>query len=361
MAERLTEDTNYTVAVIEAGSFYEFDNANYSQIPAYDTYYSSASPSNIQPLVDWGIITVPQKSLNNRKILYAQGKCLGGGSARNYMAYHRGPIGAFDQWSERVGDSDYSFANLLPYFQRSVNFTAPNYAKRGPASEITYDADAFNSSAGPLHVSYTNYWQPLSQFIKSGFSKLGLKPIRGFNSGQLIGFSEFTLTIDPSDGSRSSSETSFLQNAIRKSASLQIYHRTFAKKILFDGNKTAVGVLVTTDSVEYTLHARREVLVAAGAFRSPQILMTSGVGPQDTLTQLNISCISNLTGVGQNLQDQPLYSLSYRVNVTTESQLRNNPDYAAKAAIDFYTDQTGPLQSGGGNFVGRLLQSIALR
>ena len=183
-------------------------------------------------------------------------------------SFHRGTVGTFDQWSEAVGDTSYTFANLLPYFQRSVNFTPPNYTKRGPESQITFNASAFQPGAGPLHVSYTNYWQPLSQFIGSGFSKLGLKSINGFNTGNLIGFSEFTLTIDPSAGSRSSSETSFLQDAIQTSPSLHVYHRTLAKQILFSGNKTATGVRVATDSVEYTLQARKEVLVAAGVVSS---------------------------------------------------------------------------------------------
>ena len=92
---------------------------------------------------------------------------------------------------------------------------------------------------------------------------LGLRNIAGLNSGNLLGFSEFTLSIDPQAATRSSSETSFLQDAIATS-SLQIYQQTLAKRILFDVNKTATGVKVATVGIEYTLSARKEVILAAG-------------------------------------------------------------------------------------------------
>lgn len=94
--------------------------------------------------------------------------------------------------------------------------------------------------------------------------KLGLKNIAGLNSGSLLGFSEFTLSIDPQAGTRSSSETSFLQEAI-SSSTLQVYQQTLAKRILFDDNKTATGVRVVTAGTEYTLSAKKEVILAAGA------------------------------------------------------------------------------------------------
>ena len=129
-------------------------------------------------------------------------------------------------------------------------------------SEITFDAHAFRLSGGPLQVSYANFYQPFSSFIKSAFQTLGLRNIDGLNSGILEGFSEFTVTVDPQAGTRSSSETSFLQQAL-STTNLQVYQRTLAKKIILE-NKTATGVTVDTAGKAYTLSAVKEIIISAG-------------------------------------------------------------------------------------------------
>ena len=100
--------------------------------------------------------------------------------------------------------------------------------------------------------------------MKNAFASLGLAPLPGFSSGNLLGYSEFTVTVDPEAETRSSSETSFLQSNILNSPSAQIYQRTLANKIIFNENKTAIGVAVSTNGVSYTLSARKEVVLAAG-------------------------------------------------------------------------------------------------
>ncbi|KAL8974484.1 MAG: hypothetical protein Q9197_001274 [Variospora fuerteventurae] len=354
VAQRLATNPQLSIAVVEGGSFYEIDNGNYSQIPAYDVEFSSPDPASIQPLVDWGIVTAPQTHLDNRRIHYTQGKCLGGSSGRNYLAYQRGTRGSYEQWANLTGDQSYAFDQLLPYFQKSPHFTPPDYVKRGAGSSVLYDPNAFSSAGGPLQVSYTNFYQPLSPFVKQGLQELGLENIAGLNSGSLLGFSEFTLTVDPKAAIRSSSETSFLQEAFATST-LQVYQKSVAKRILFNDSKVAQGVIVETAGAQYELSARKEVIVSAGVFRTPQMLMVSGVGPSATLRRLNIPIISALEGVGQGMQDdkdQPYYSLAYKVNVTTNSQLLVDPVFAAQATEDFLATQTGPLSSPGGNWVG---------
>ncbi|KAI4146743.1 MAG: hypothetical protein LQ341_001996 [Variospora aurantia] len=315
VAQRLATNPQLSIAVVEGGSFYEIDNGNYSQIPAYDVEFSSPDPASIQPLVDWGIVTAPQA------------------------------------WANQIGDQSYAFDKLLPYFQKSPHFTPPDYVKRGAGSSVLYDPNAFSSAGGPLQVSYTNFYQPFSPFVKQGLQELGLENIAGLNSGSLLGFSEFTLTVDPKAAIRSSSETSFLQEAFATST-LQVYQKSVAKRILFNDNKVAQGVIVETAGVQYELSARKEVIVSAGVFRTPQMLMVSGVGPSATLRRLNIPIISALEGVGQGMQDQPYYSLAYKVNATTNSQLLVDPAFAAQATEDFLATQTGPLSSPGGNWVG---------
>ncbi|KAL8759408.1 MAG: hypothetical protein Q9199_000777 [Rusavskia elegans] len=235
VAQRLAENPQLSVAVIEGGSFYEIDNGNYSQIPAYDVQFSSPDPASIQPLVDWGIIASPQAVCCAFEHLFVES---------SPTPYH-------------VGDQSFTFERLLAYFRKSPHFTPPDYAKRGPGSSLLYSPDAFSSDGGPLQVSYTNFYQPFSTYVKLALQKLGLQNIPGMNSGSLLGFSEFTLTVDPVTGVRSSSETSFLQAAIANST-LQVYHRTVAKKVVFDNEKRAKSVLVETAGVMYELSARKE-------------------------------------------------------------------------------------------------------
>ena len=180
----------------------------------------------------------------------------------------RATKGTYQEWANAVNDSSYTFQNFLPFFEKSCQFTPPNYQKRSQSGSanignVSYDASVFSTNGGPLQVSYQNYVAPISNAIQSAFNSLGLHSIPGLNSGSLIGYSEFVATIDPDKATRSSSETSFLQQAIY-STSIQLYQRTLAKRILFDETGTAMGVSVTTEGVPYTLSAKREVIVAAG-------------------------------------------------------------------------------------------------
>ena len=151
---------------------------------------------------------------------------------------------------------------MLPYFKKSIQFTPPNTDKSG-SNAITYDASAYESSGGPLHVTYSNYYQPMNNGLIKAFSSLGFKALEGLVSGTLLGFGYLGVTIDPTTQLKDSSETSFLWTALQNS-SLTVYKRTIAKKIVFDGNKMATGVQVETDGRTYTLGASKEVIVAAG-------------------------------------------------------------------------------------------------
>jgi choline dehydrogenase len=174
-----------------------------------------------------------------------------------------GTTGSYQKWASYVGDQTYTFNNILPYFKKSPQFTPPDYSKRGIGSKILYDTDSFSLDGGPLQVSYSNFYHPISSSTKRAFLNLGLQNLKGLNSGSLIGFSEPTLTIDPQVGTRSSSETSFLQDTIATST-LKVYQKTLAQKIIFGEKKTATGVEVVTAGREYTLCATKDVILAAG-------------------------------------------------------------------------------------------------
>ena len=167
----------------------------------------------------------------------------------------------------------------------------------------------------------------------------------------MLGSAYATFTIDPINAERSSSESSFLRAALKGTA-LQVYKQTLAQQILFNSNKIAIGVSVSTGGLNYTLSAKKEVIVSAGAFQSPQLLMVSGIGPTAILQSLNIPVVQDLPGVGQNLWDQPWFGSSFRVNVPTASFLINDPRAYAEAIQAYTTGATGPLSISSGGIFG---------
>ncbi|KAI0600487.1 glucose-methanol-choline oxidoreductase [Biscogniauxia sp. FL1348] len=340
VAARLVEQKAGSVAVIEAGSFYELGNGNLSQIPGNDGAFTGKGVHDWQPLVDWGYLTTPQEGAYNTTLHYTQGKVFGGSSARNFMVYQRGTNASYQLWADAVGDDSYTFENLLPYFDKSTNFTGPNMEKRFANSTPEYDISTLNSG-GAVSVSYTNHPQVLATWAVGGLEQIGIPVINGFQSGQLIGQSYSLFTIDADTMVRDSSETSYLQNSL-DNPDFTLYHFTLAKKIIFDGEKKATGVVVNTQGSEYTLSANKEVIVSAGVFGSPQLLLASGVGPAATLEEVGVPVVADRPGVGQGMQDHIYYGVSYRVNAPTFSSLLN-AEYAAEQAELFNINATGIL------------------
>lgn len=347
IATRLAQ-TGASVAVIEAGGFYEVDNGNLSIVPGYATYFTGSDLNNYSPLIDWGFATAPQAALGNRQLHYARGKTLGGSSARNYMLYQRATVDSMQKWADEVDDQSYTWDAFLPYYQKSVNYTPPNQALYTNSSN-KQDPNAFNATGGPLKVSFSNFVDPFGTWAQQAFIKANMSEIEGLDSGKLLGSAYATLTIDPSNAWRDTSESSFLNYALNAGLPLTVYKNSLAQKILFDSNKTATGVLVSaagffgTPSINFTLTARKEVILSAGAFQSPQLLMVSGIGPCGELVALGITCISNLTGVGQNMQDHPIFGIAHRVNVNTASAGLNNATLSALGVQLYINNATGPL------------------
>lgn len=172
-------------------------------------------------------------------------------------------------------------------------------------------------------------------------AKAGIDRTDAFDNGSLIGSAWSASTIDPKNSHRSSSKTAYLDRALEKS-DIKVYTQTRAEKILFDGT-TAVDVLVNTDGQTYKLHANKEIILAAGAIQSPQLLMVSGIGPRETLEKHNIPIIAPMNGVGKNLQDHILFGISHRVSVETASKIMSDPTYAQKVTADYTTTASGPL------------------
>ncbi|KAM0428710.1 hypothetical protein ACHAQK_011532 [Fusarium lateritium] len=343
-AARLTAHTNATVALIEAGGFYELSNGNVSQLPfRINDWKGSGGKDSWQPLIDWGYFTEPQN--NGKKIHYAQGRTFGGSSARNLMMLNRPTKGAYQHWADKVGDDAFTWDNMLEFNQRTIKFSDNLHRRPANATPLS-DPSAFSDKGGPLHLTYPSYVFPIAWDAIKAFEALGFKQIPSFTSGVLQGWGWWQFSINPETGLRDSSESSFLQQSLGRRG-LTTYVNTMARKILFSGSK-AVGVTVDNYGQQpFNLTARKEVIVAAGLWSTPQLLMVSGIGPKETLNKFNIPVLSNLEGVGQGTHDSaavhgPIWEIE-GISIGGWKQ----PDKFQQAVIEFNQFKKGPLTNGG--------------
>lgn len=173
--------------------------------------------------------------------------------------------GALEKWVEITGDESYSFENMLQWYKKSAEFTPPNEEHRLENSTTLYEESLWSDQGGPLQVGYPNWVNPISSWIARGLEHLGLKNLAGFSDGDINGYAYTTFSLDAKTQTRSSSQTSFLSAGLREDTNLNVYKSTMAKKILFDDNKKAIGAVVESGGMEYTLSASQEVIVSAGA------------------------------------------------------------------------------------------------
>lgn len=359
IAYRLAQDGTKNVAVVEAGGFADFENGNTTSVPAYCVQYGAFDPASATtfPLVDWGFVTAPQAGLNNRTLHYGRGKMLGGSSSENAMIYNRGTIGSYQVWADAVDDQSWTFENLLPYFANGVNLTLPNpdnSERAANASNIPLPANAaaYNQSGGPLHISYPNFALPFGSWVALAMEELGFPTQQDFISGNLLGAQYAPVTVAPESQTRDDSQTAFLQTAIENGlTNLKGYTHTLAKQILFSDNNTATGVQVVSGNGDpYVLSARSEVILSAGAFQSPQLLMVSGVGPKEQLDEFNITVLADRPGVGQNMWDHLDFGPSYYINAQGYTLV---PSAENDAAVQQYlSNRTGFLTSPGVDWIG---------
>lgn len=184
-----------------------------------------------------------------------------------------GTIGSYQQWADLVDDDSYTFPNLMPYFQKSVNFTPPNQLARASNATPSYDLGSFAppGQGGPLQVTYPNWANPISSWAARSLLDLGFEEKHSFVDGDLLGWSYAICAQSGKDQTRSSSETSFLREALLQSAdNIALYAMTLVRRVLFNGNK-AVGLQVTSGTLTtqrtFNITATKEVIVSAGTVR----------------------------------------------------------------------------------------------
>ena len=283
VANRLTENPETTVLLLEAGN------------PA--TKPEIQTPSNWTSLlgteVDWAYWTEPEPALDGRKILCSRGKVVGGSSSINAEIYIRGNRHNFDRWRS-LGNLGWSYEEVLPYFLKSEN------QQRG-ASKF-HRIDGALSVTDPIAPSVID-----RQFIAAA-TQLGYDRNPDFNGEHQEGAGMYQLTVK--DGKRHSAAAAFLVPVLART-NLTVQTSTLVTRLLFEGTRT-IGVEYLHQGTLHQVYVEREVILSAGVFDSPKLLMLSGIGNAQHLHALDIPEIADLPGVGQNLQDHPLVGIGYQ-------------------------------------------------
>ncbi len=288
LANRLSANKQHKVLVLEAG---EMDRSLYVRIPAGFV--------KIPEKYDWGYVAEPDPSRNGLVDNWPAGKVIGGGSTVNVMGWTRGHEGDFDRWAQEDGCPGWDYKSVLPYFRRSEHFEGAAHPNRG--------------DKGPLHVSNPRLDHPTTQLWIDGAKSAGHRWNPDLNTGDQEGVGYFQVSMRR--GLRHSTARAYLRPALRR-RNLTLLTKAMTNRILIEDGR-AVGVEYVVDGQVHQAKAKREVILSAGSFSSPKVLMLSGVGPADELAKHGIAVKADSPGVGKNLQEHSVGSVIYMLNVNT--------------------------------------------
>ncbi|SNS90420.1 choline dehydrogenase [Pseudomonas segetis] len=313
LAARLTEDSDVSVLLLEAGG------------PDYRLDFRTQMPAALAfPLqgrrYNWAYETDPEPHMNNRRMECGRGKGLGGSSLINGMCYIRGNAMDYDGWAKNAGLEDWSYHDCLPYFRK--------------AESRDIGANAYHGGDGPVSVCTPKTGNnPLFQAMIEAGVQAGYPRTDDLNGFQQEGFGPMDRTVTPK-GRRASTARGYLDQA-RERSNLTIVTHALTDRILFSGKRaTGVAYLQGDSNTPVNVTARREVLLCSGAIASPQILQRSGVGPAALLKELDIALVHDLPGVGENLQDHLemylQYSCKQPVSLYPALKWWNQPGIGAK-------------------------------
>ena len=284
LAARLSEDPGVKVALLEAGGP---DNRSEIATPI-------AFPMLLKSTVDWDLLGEEEPGLGGRRLFLPRGKVIGGSGSINAMIYVRGNRADYDQWAAGGADG-WSYEEILPYYKRSED------NERGE--------DAFHGVGGPMSVSDSRAMSPLIETMIEASVLAGHEHNPDFNGAVQDGVGRFQLT--QRDGRRCSTAAAFLHPAASR-PNLDVITDAMALRILFDGMR-AIGVEIARGGGVEEVKAERDVILSAGAYQSPVLLMISGIGPADDLAPYGITVRENLP-VGHNLQDHCMVQLNYETD-----------------------------------------------
>ena len=295
VVNRLTEDPETTVLLLEAGSPAIKPEI---KIPLECTHLLGSE-------VDWGYFSEPEPYLYDRKVFCPRGKVLGGSSAINFLIYTRGNHHDYDHW-QSLGNPGWRYQDVLPYFKKS------EHQQRGPSEYHSVDGElSVTDIIAPAVVS--------ERFVEAAIS-MGYEYNHDFNGVQQEGVGLFQLTVK--DGERHSSAAAFLLPILNRS-NLSVMTGVVVTRLLFEGTH-AVGVEYLHEDMLHQVRISEEVIVSAGTFDSPKLLMLSGIGDAKRLQAMEIEIVADLPGVGQNLQDHVLVPISYEATQDLHTATTSN-------------------------------------
>jgi choline dehydrogenase-like flavoprotein len=321
LAHRLTASGKHRVLLLEAGGR---DNHMWIHIPlGFGKLFNNDK-------VNWLYKSEPEPELNNRQIIQPRGKVLGGSSSINGLIYIRGQHEDYDHWRQ-LGNTGWAFADVLPYFRRAEN------QERG--------ADDLHGVGGPLAVSNVCEPHPLCEAFLDAAEQTGIPRTDDFNGPTQEGAGYFQLTAK--NGRRWSTAVGYLKQA-RARPNLTLEINALATRILFSGRR-AVGIEYRQGDTTRTAYADGELILAGGAFNSPQLLQLSGIGPADLLRQHGIDVIADKPGVGSDLQDHLQVRMQFRcTEPITANDVINRWRYRYGAGLRYMLTRKGLLSVGAG-------------
>ena len=316
LANRLSADPKTRVLLLEAGGK---DSNPWIHIPV--GYFKTMH----NPAVDWCYKTEPDPGLNGRSIDWPRGKVLGGSSSLNGLLYVRGQRQDYDRWRQ-MGNDGWGWDDVLPLFKRAET------NERG--------ADAFHGGDGPLHVSNMRIQRPICDAWVAAAQAAGYPFNPDYNGAEQEGVGYFQLTTR--NGRRCSTAVAYL-NPARGRDNLQIVTHALVQRIEMDGRKVTGVTYRDRSGAEQTVRAHREVILSGGAINSPQVLMLSGIGDPDHLSDNGITPVHALPGVGRNLQDHLQARLVYKCNEPTLNDEVRSLFNQARIALKYALFRAGPM------------------
>lgn len=316
LANRLSADPKNKVILLEAGGR---DLNPWIHIPV--GYFKTIH----NPTVDWCYKTEPDPGLNGRSIEWPRGKVLGGSSSLNGLLYVRGQPQDYDRWRQ-MGNTGWGWDDVLPLFKRAEN------NERG--------ADAYHGDQGPLSVSNMRIQRPITDAWVAAAQAAGYKFNPDYNGADQEGVGFFQLT--SRNGRRCSSAVAYL-NPVKNRPNLEIItHAQVDKVEIKDGRATGVSYKDRGGRTQ-TVTARREIVLCGGAINSPQLLMLSGIGEGEQLSEHGIEVKKDLKGVGKNMQDHLQARLVYKCNEPTLNDEVSTLFGQAKIGLKYLMFRAGPM------------------
>jgi choline dehydrogenase len=316
LANRLSRDPNHKVLLLEAGGK---DDWFWIDIPV-GYLYTIANPRT-----DWCYKTEPDEHLAGRSIHYARGRVLGGCSSINAMIYMRGQKEDWDHWAS-LGNRGWSWDEVLPVFRSLEDY------ERGAVDDY--------GAGGEVRIEDPRVRWDIIDAWREAAAECGIPPVKVFNRGDNFGCAYFQM--NQKRGRRWSATNAFLRPVMHR-ANLTVMTGASVLKIRMDA-RVAHGVEFIHRKEKFTVEARKETILAAGAIGSPQLLQLSGIGNGEHLGRHGIPLVHDLPGVGENLQDHLQIRLQYKVrNVKTLNGIANSLWGKAAMAFEYFAFRTGPL------------------